>query len=321
MSHRIVFMGTPEFAVKTLDSILSFGYNVVGVVTVPDKPSGRGQKVTASAVKNYALAHNLPLLQPTKLKDPSFLQALAQWNADLQVVVAFRMLPKEVFSMPRFGTINLHASLLPEYRGAAPINWVIINGEQQTGVTTFFLNEHTDEGDIIEQRTVSITPDDNAETLHDKLMNTGAELVLSSLPLIFSEKTDAKPQAHNNFPAPKHNAPKIFKTDCRISWLAPPENIINFIRGLSPYPTAFIKIRRSEQDKPVSLKIFKAGFTEKSNILFCHKIESDGKTFARVAVQNGYVYLHEVQQEGKKQMDIATFLRGCNLSGWEIVDF
>lgn len=321
MNHRIVFMGTPEFAVKTLDSILSSGYHVAGVVTVPDKPAGRGQKVTASAVKNYALAHNLPLLQPAKLKDPSFLQALAKWNADLQVVVAFRMLPVEVFSMPRFGTINLHASLLPEYRGAAPINWAIINGEQQTGVTTFFLNEHIDEGDIIAQQTIPILPDDNAETLHDKLMNIGAELVLSSLRLIFSGNADAKPQTHNNFHTPKHNAPKIFKADCQIPWLASPEHIINFVRGLSPYPTAFTKIRKSEKDKPISLKVFKASLTKTPGLSFHHKIESDGKTFARIAVQNGYIYLNEIQQEGKKQMDISTFLRGCDLSGWEIIGF
>lgn len=320
MNHRIVFMGTPEFAVCTLNTILSFGYQVVGVVTVPDKPAGRGQKISTSPVKDYAIAHNLPLLQPVKLKDPLFLQSLAEWDADLQIVVAFRMLPKEVFTMPRYGTINLHASLLPEYRGAAPINWAVINGEQQTGVTTFFLNEHTDEGDIIEQQKVPILPEDDAGTIHDKLMNVGANMVVNSLKLIFSENVQPKPQNHHFFQPPKHKAPKIFKTDCRISWHTPPETIVNFIRGLSPYPTAFTQIRKSNKDKPVSLKIFKVSLKETPNTFHNSTLESDGKTFVRIAVQNGYIYLHEIQQEGKKRMDIATFLRGCNLSGWEIVN-
>ncbi|HCO66918.1 MAG TPA: methionyl-tRNA formyltransferase, partial [Dysgonomonas sp.] len=234
---RIVFMGTPDFAVASLKNLVDNNYTIAGVITMPDKPAGRGHKLQYSAVKQYALDNNLPLLQPEKLKDESFLESLKSWKADLQIVVAFRMLPEVVWNMPRFGTFNLHASLLPQYRGAAPINWAIINGEKETGVTTFFLTHEIDTGKIILQKKVPIMEEDNAGIIHDKLMNIGAGLVCKTVDLLLENKIDGIPQ--DNLISDENElkpAPKIFKETCKIDWNKSSASIHNLIRGLSPHP-------------------------------------------------------------------------------------
>ncbi|MDR1810192.1 MAG: methionyl-tRNA formyltransferase, partial [Prevotella sp.] len=240
---RIVFMGTPEFAVGSLSALVENGYNVVGVITMPDKPAGRGHKLQASAVKEYALQQNLPLLQPEKLKDDFFLQQLSAWHADLQVVVAFRMLPEAVWSMPRLGTFNLHASLLPQYRGAAPINHAIINGEKETGATTFFLTHEIDTGNIIKQIRIPVRETDTAGSIHDELMKKGAQLVMDTVDMISEGHIETVPQEQFAIEESKLKpAPKIFRETCRIDWMKPATDIFNFIRGLSPYPSAWTEL-------------------------------------------------------------------------------
>ncbi|MES2836955.1 MAG: methionyl-tRNA formyltransferase [Bacteroidota bacterium] len=308
---RIVFMGTPEFAVTILDAIVKSGYNVVGVVTVPDKPAGRGQQLHQSAVKQYALQHNLPLLQPEKLRDENFITALKNWNADLQIVVAFRMLPQVVWAMPAKGTFNLHASLLPQYRGAAPINWAIINGEKESGVTTFFLDEHIDTGKIILNEKVTINPNDCAGDLHDNLMNTGAKLVVKTIDLIEQNKVEAQPQ--NLFAeAELKHAPKIFKDDCKINWTKNPQNIINLIRGLSPYPTAFTNLSRDGEI--ISVKVFKAEFLEENHSYKIGTVISDNKNYLKVAVNSGFINLLDIQLAGKKRLAVQELLKGFKLN-------
>ena len=254
MSTRIVFMGTPDFAVGSLEALNKAGYNIVGVVTVPDKPAGRGQKITYSPVKEYAMANNLNILQPEKLRDETFLNQLRELDADIFVVVAFRMLPKVVWDMPRLGTFNLHASLLPQYRGAAPINWAIINGETTTGVTTFLLNEKIDEGKILLQESINITPTDTAETIHDQLAEIGKNLVVKTVEGLVENTISPKVQAQDN--SALKAAPKIFKPDCVIDWSKKGTDIVNFVRGLSPYPAATMTLEDSERKNTLLFKIY-----------------------------------------------------------------
>ncbi len=308
---RIVFMGTPDFAVESLKILVENKYNVVGVITMPDKPSGRGHKVQFSPVKQYALEQNLPFLQPEKLKDEDFLDELRALKADLQIVVAFRMLPEVVWDMPKFGTFNLHASLLPQYRGAAPINWAIINGEKETGATTFFLTHEIDTGKIIQQEKILISDTDNAGTVHDRLMLMGAKLVKKTIDLLLEGKIDAVDQAqflHSDFELKA--APKIFKETCQINLEWNVEKIYNFIRGMSPYPTAWIELQFPNQSEKMILKVFE---TEKE---FCNPeipvgtVVTDGKKFAKIALKDGFIHLKSVQVAGKKRMEIGELLRG-----------
>ena len=306
----IVFMGTPDFAVASLDAILQAGYPIKAVVTVPDRQTGRGQKITFSPVKEYALGHDLPLLQPEKLRDDDFLASLSSLDADLFVVVAFRMLPKAVWSMPKMGTFNLHASLLPDYRGAAPINWAIINGETQSGATTFLLNERIDEGEILLQEKTDITPSDNAETLHDRLMNIGKNLVVKTIEGLADGTLQPHPQPAVETPK---NAPKIFKDDCRIDWSKPGTEIVNFIRGLSPYPAAFMELQYPD-GHIMPFKIFDATF-EKGYSSGDMAIITDQKKYLKIAVNNGFIAINELQMSGKRRNLTENFLIGNNVTG------
>lgn len=308
---RIVFMGTPEFAVESLKILVENNYNVVGVVTMPDKPAGRGHKVQYSAVKQYAQEQNLRLLQPEKLKDEVFLDELRSLQADLQIVVAFRMLPEVVWNMPRYGTFNLHASLLPQYRGAAPINWAIINGDKETGATTFFLTHEIDTGKIIKQEKIKISETDNAGTVHDRLMVMGAGLVKETVDLLIAGKTDAVDQSQFiNDQTLLKPAPKIFKETCEIDLSWGVERVYNFVRGLSPYPSAWVELQFPNQAEKMILKVFE---TEKE---FCSQdlpigtIITDGKKHAKIALNDGFIILKSVQVAGKKRMEIGEFLRG-----------
>lgn len=300
---RIVFMGTPEFAVASLQALLEAGEEVVAVVTTPDKPAGRGQKIHQSEVKQFALTHGLPVLQPEKLRNPEFIAQLASYKADLQVVVAFRMLPEIVWNMPPQGTINVHASLLPHYRGAAPINHAVINGEKESGVTTFLLQHEIDTGNILLSEKVTIDETDTAGALHDKLMVTGAQLLLRTVEAIKNGSAKPVPQEELTEGKLKH-APKIFKEDCEIDWNNTVTTLYNLIRGLSPYPTAFTILH----DKV--LKIYESTVrTEKPNIPSGEYL-TDGKTFLRFAAQDGYIQVETLQIEGKKRMGVEEFLRG-----------
>jgi len=301
---KIVFMGTPDFAVASLNALVEAGFDVVGVVTAADKPAGRGQKLHESAVKQYAVSKGLKVLQPLKLKDPSFIEELKALNADLQVVVAFRMLPEMVWDMPAKGTINLHASLLPQYRGAAPINHAIINGEKESGVTTFFLKHEIDTGDIIFSESVSISDDETAGDLHDKLMNVGAGLLVKTVTAIGEGNYTEQPQPQSD--ELKH-APKIFKEHCLIDWNQSVHKIYNLIRGLSPYPTAFTKLN----DK--TLKVFKVEFEEKEPGISPGSFLSDGKTYLKFVAKDGFIKFTDLQYEGKKRMQVDEFLRGMRL--------
>ncbi|MDP4185100.1 MAG: methionyl-tRNA formyltransferase [Bacteroidota bacterium] len=313
-SLRIVFMGTPEFAVESLDALVSQNYNVVGVVTVPDKPAGRGQQVTESAVKKYAVAKGLPVLQPEKLKDPLFIEQLKAWKADLQIVVAFRMLPEIVWTMPLLGTFNLHGSLLPNYRGAAPLNWAIINGDKETGVTTFMLKHEIDTGNILFQESIPIEDDDNVEIIHDKLMVIGAELVLKTVDAIADGKIDPIPQ--EAFGADVKPAPKIFKDDCRIDWTSEGEKIRNKIRGLSPYPGAWTTLVPKDDGGPVlTMKIFETKFTSRKNLFEPGTIIALDKTAILITCQDGVIEVESLQLAGKKRMKKDDFLRGFSSLG------
>ena len=301
---RIIFLGTPDFPVPSLDAIVKAGHEVVAVVTMPDKPAGRGMQLQQSAVKKYAVENNIKVLQPVKLKDPEFIAELQTLNADLQVVIAFRMLPQIVWQMPKFGTLNLHASLLPDYRGAAPINWAIINGETKTGVSTFFLKHEIDTGDVLLTKEVAITPTMNAGELHDLLMQVGAETVVKSLALIESGNTKGTPQGEDN----NKIAPKIFKEHCLINFNQNGQNIYNLIRGLSPYPAAFTHF-----DNKI-LKVYESTFEATNHQEPIGKMMSDNKTFLKVACQDGYIHLLQIQLEGKKRMKVDEFLRGNKIS-------
>ena len=320
---RIVYMGTPDFAVEALRQLVEGGYNVVGVITMPDKPAGRGHKIQYSPVKQYALERNLPLLQPEKLKDEAFVEALREWKADLQIVVAFRMLPEVVWSMPRLGTFNLHASLLPQYRGAAPINWAVINGDTETGITTFFLKHEIDTGEVIQQVRVPIADTDNVEIVHDKLMMLGGKLVVETVDAILNGVVKPVPQEEMAVVGELRPAPKIFKETCRIDWNQPVKKVYDFIRGLSPYPAAWSELV-SPEGEVVVVKIFE---TEKyirnegkrcrnSRGCFCKvgSIETDGKKYIKVAVPGGFVSVLSLQLPGKKRLKTDELLRGFRLT-------
>ena len=305
-SLRIVFMGTPDFAVASLDALVNAGYNIVGVVTAPDKPAGRGMKLQESAVKKYALEKGFPVLQPVKLKNPEFLEELKKLKADVQVVVAFRMLPEQVWNMPPGGTINVHGSLLPQYRGAAPINWAIINGEKETGVTTFMLKQEIDTGDILLQTRLPIGEDETAGELHDKMKMAGAELLVETLQSFITGNIRPKAQTEILSPNDTHyqHAPRIFTETCKINWDHKVDDIHNLIRGLSPFPGAYtfldnkmIKVFKSEKER--SVPATEAG-----------SFDTDKKTFLKFAAGDGYISIKELQMEGKKKMNISDFLRG-----------
>lgn len=298
---RIIFMGTPDFAVPSLDILVQHSYNIIAVITAPDKPAGRGLQLQQSPVKKYALEQGIPVLQPEKLKDPMFLEELEFLKPDLQVVVAFRMLPEKVWALPKEGTFNLHGSLLPDYRGAAPINWAVINGEKETGVTTFFLKHEIDTGDIIFQQKIEIGKDETAGELHDRMMEVGAGLVLKTVNAIAegNVKTHPQPEVKRHKPAPK-----IFKENCRIEWHEPLGELHNFVRGLSPYPGAWTVLDGK------NFKIYRTHKADAVHHEDIGKILSDGKKFLKVACEGGFLELLEVQLEGKKKMKIDEFLRG-----------
>ncbi len=311
---RIVFMGTPEFAVPSLAILLENNFNVVAVVTVPDKPAGRGLQLHESAVKKFAIAHQLPLLQPVKLKDEQFISALASYKANLQIVVAFRMLPQIVWQMPELGTFNLHGSLLPQYRGAAPINWAIMNGEKETGVTTFFLKHEIDTGNILHSAKCPINPEDNAGSIHDKLMLLGADLVLKTVVDIMNQNVHPLPQEQLMATATNLAiAPKILKQDCKIDWNLTCQSIFNKVRGLSPFPTAFADF--TDGTTIISMKIFETTVEVCAHQEQVGKLISDNKNFLKIAVSDGYVHLTNLQLAGKRRMNTMDFLRGFQFSG------
>ncbi len=310
---RIVYMGTPDFAVESLRALVEGGYNVVGVITMPDKPMGRhGSVLQASPVKQYAQSVGLPLLQPEKLKDESFIEALRAWKADLQIIVAFRMLPEVVWAMPRLGTFNLHASLLPQYRGAAPINWAVINGDTETGVTTFFLKHEIDTGMIIRQQRLPIADTDDVETVHDGLMAMGAGLVTETVDLILSGEVETIPQEkfYKN-ETELRPAPKIFKETCRIDWNQPMKKVYDFIRGLSPYPAAWTElISNEDSSKRQVLKIYQTEKRPATHTFPIGSLHSDGKSYIDVAVEGGYLRILSLQLAGKKRLSTVDFLNG-----------
>ena len=306
-------MGTPDFAVEPLRRLVEAGKNIVAVVTMPDKPAGRGHKIQFSPVKEYALSVGLPILQPVNLKDPEFVEELRSYQADLQIVVAFRMLPEIVWNMPPLGTFNLHASLLPQYRGAAPINWAVINGETETGITTFFLQHEIDTGNIIMQEKIAIAPDDNAGIVHDRLMMLGADLVLKTVNQIESGNVASIPQPDGELKA----APKIFKDTCLINFNATAESVRNLVRGLAPYPAAWIELT-DPASNTTNMKIYEVSKelctpSHPAGTLVC-----DGKKILKVAVQDGYIHLDQVQLAGKKRMPAADLMRGTDLTQYKI---
>lgn len=317
---RIVYMGTPDFAVLPLKRIVEAGFQVVGVVTNPDKPAGRGQQLQESAVKKYAREIGLKILQPEKFRDPDFLQSLAALKADLQLVVAFKMLPEVVWNMPPLGTVNLHASLLPDYRGAAPINRAVMNGESCSGVTTFLLKHEIDTGNIIFQEKVPIGKDMNAGELHDELMEKGAELLLKTVQAMEAGDYPLTDQGDLLQGREATPAPKIFKEDMKIRWDGELDTICNHIRGLSPFPGAWTELQAAEEDGGRSaLKIFKAGSIRQEHHMPAGEIRTDGKTFFEVYVKGGIVRILELQLSGKKRMKTEDFLRGFRLEDYRLV--
>ncbi len=309
-AFRIVFMGTPEFAVPSLKAIIDAGYSVPAVITAPDKPSGRGKKLTPSAIKIYAEQKGIKVLQPVKLKDPRFLEELKAINPHFQVVVAFRMLPQVVWGLPPFGTINLHASLLPQYRGAAPINHAIMNGERKTGLTTFILDQEIDTGKIILQKELEIGEAETAGELHDRMMIAGADLLLETIEQIRLNKvTPLNQEEMASAAGPLKPAPKIFKEHCRIDWNKPGQDIFNMIRGLSPFPTANSVLEDPEGNQYL-IKIYKTEFEPTTITVPTGSIYTDSKTFFKIAVPDGYLFLKEIQLAGKKRLSVADFLRG-----------
>ncbi|TXK36759.1 methionyl-tRNA formyltransferase [Pontibacter qinzhouensis] len=303
---RIVFMGTPDFAVPTLQILVENGYQVVAVITAPDKPAGRGQKLQQSPVKEYAVSQSIPVLQPANLKAESFLEELRSYKANLQIIVAFRMLPEVVWAMPELGSFNIHGSLLPQYRGAAPINWAIINGEKETGVTSFFLKHEIDTGDMLFQERVPILEEDDFGTVYEKLKHEGARLALRTVRAIEQGQVQAQPQQHAE--GHKH-APKIYKETCEINWNQPAVQIRNFIRGLSPYPAAWTRL----QDK--TFKIFKTEvLPDAAYDLAPGELKTDNKTYLHVQTAEGALAILDLQMEGKKRMQLADFLRGFNFT-------
>jgi methionyl-tRNA formyltransferase len=311
---RVIFMGTPDFAVASLQKLVEHKINVVAVITAPDKPVGRGQKLNESPVKKYALSVSIPVLQPEKLKSPGFIEELKSYNADLQIVVAFRMLPELVWAMPKIGTFNLHGSLLPQYRGAAPINWAIINGEKQTGVTTFFIEKEIDTGNIIFSKKIDISDKENAGSLHDRMMVVGADLVLETVNAI---KIGVYPKIPQDFSSELQAAPKIFKETCKINWEGNTDNIFDFVRGLSPYPTAWtilgekvLKVFETEKVYDSDLEIVNLTTYKYQSGTTTIEMCTDHKKLLFCKTSDGYLALKEVQLEGKKRMTTEDFLRG-----------
>lgn len=312
---RIVFMGTPDFSVGSLRALVEGGYNVVAVVTMPDKPVGRHQsELSQSAVKQYAVAHNIPVLQPEKLKDPDFLEELRSYRADLQVIVAFRMLPEAVWDMPPHGTFNLHASLLPQYRGAAPINWAIINGDTETGVTTFLLDHEIDTGRIIHQARTPITEEDNVETVHDRLRDIGAGVVTQTVDDIIAGNIRPIDQDTLTTDTEIRHAPKIFKDTCRLAFDLPVKRAFDFVRGMSPYPAAWTELVE-ENGKHTMLKIYATTREETTVAEAPGTVLTDGKTYFKIAFPDGYLALTQLQLAGKKRMTVTDFLRGYHPEG------
>jgi methionyl-tRNA formyltransferase len=305
---RIIFMGTPEFAVPSLEILVEHKFNIVAVITTPDKPQGRGQKLTASPVKEAALKHNIPLLQPVNLKSPDFIEELKSYHANLQIVVAFRMLPEVVWSMPTLGTFNLHGSLLPNYRGAAPINWAIINGEKETGVTTFFLKHAIDTGSIIYQEKETINDNDDVGSVYQRLMHKGAALVLKTVKAIEAGDCSTFPQDEN---AATHQAPKISKETCEINWNQPSEAVRNFVRGLSPYPAAWTLLSSRV------CKLFKCSLVNNPHSMVddnTGQIKTDNKTYLHIKTLDGWISVEEFQPDGKKRMKVEEFFRGNQIT-------
>ncbi len=310
---RIIYMGTPDFAVETLRLLVERQYNVVAVVTMPDKPAGRGHKLQFSPVKQYALSQGLPLLQPENLKDAAFIETLRSYNAHLQIVVAFRMLPQVVWDMPPMGTFNLHASLLPQYRGAAPLNWAIINGDKETGITTFFLSHEIDTGRVIQRRSIAIADDDNVGTIHDRLMVMGAEMVCETVDNIIAGTVTAIPQEEMMDGTPLRPAPKIFKETCHIDWSQGAEHIYNLVRGLSPYPAAWCEFIAPD-GTATGVKIFAATYRLAPHTLAHGTICTDGKNSIEVACGDGFICIESLQLAGKKRLTPQELLRGYRLT-------
>jgi len=313
---RIVFMGTPDFAVASLKALVDGGYNVVGVITAADKPAGRGNKLSESAVKKYATVNNLMILQPEKLKNPEFISELKNLKADLQVVVAFRMLPEVVWNMPPLGTFNLHGSLLPQYRGAAPLNWAVINGDAKTGVTTFLLDHKIDTGKIIFKAETPIGENETVGEVHDRLMEIGAELVIKTVDTLAENNFEAVSQEALITGEPIKHAPKIFKEDCRIEWGNKAETIRNLIRGLSPYPAAWSEIVNMQTGVPVLVKVFFAEKIADTENADPGTIKTDGKKVLQIACGDGWLKITDLQMAGKKRMNTDEFLRGFQQIGW-----
>jgi len=317
---RIIFMGTPDFAVASLKALVEGGYTIVGVITAPDKPAGRGRQLSESAVKQYAVEQKLNVLQPEKLKNPEFLSELQSLKADLQIVVAFRMLPEVVWNMPAMGTFNLHGSLLPQYRGAAPLNWAIINGETETGVTTFLLSHEIDTGKVIFQERIPIHENDTVGDIHDQLMDIGAGLVLKTVDALAVGNVQAIDQGQmiENQEQIKH-APKIFKEDCKIDWTRDCESVRNLIRGLSPYPTAWTELFHPEKDEIITAKIYLAKRDTESMTAKPGTLLTDGKKYLKIACPDGWLSINEIQLSGRKRMKIDELLRGFQeLGEWRV---
>jgi len=316
---KIIFLGTPEFAVPSLDILVKNGYDVVAVITVPDKPAGRGQKLQESDVKQYAVANGIKVLQPIKLSDPLFLDEVRALNADLQIVVAFRMMPVALWSMPKYGTVNLHGSLLPNYRGAAPINRAIMNGETETGVTTFFLKHEIDTGDIIFREVLPIDPNETAGELHDRMKVLGADLVLKTVNAIASNSVKEIPQS--DFIAPNSIlkiAPKIFKEDCKLDFTKSVTSLHNHIRGLSPFPGAYLELQQ-EDESIIPIKVFRS-LPELAGTVLTHELLTDGKNYIKVSAADGFIYLMELQLPGKKRLTVVELLRGFKFdNNWTVL--
>lgn len=317
---RIVFMGTPDFAVGTLKALVENNYTVVGVITAPDKPAGRGRQLAQSAVKQYAVEKGLHVLQPEKLKNPEFISELQSLDADMQVVVAFRMLPEMVWKMPPLGTFNLHASLLPQYRGAAPLNWAVINGEKETGVTTFLLDHEIDTGKIIYQERIPIGEEETLGELHDRMMTVGAALVLRTVDALADGRAEALDQSDLIAdPGAIKHAPKIFKEDCKIDWSRDMESVRNLIRGLSPYPAAWTELIHQQTGEVLSAKIYAVRSDNSSMAGQPGRMQSDGKTYLKVACVDGWLSITDIQLSGKKRMKTEELLRGFHeIGNWRI---
>jgi len=317
---RIVFMGTPDFAVESLKALIENDYQIVGVITAPDKPAGRGRQLSESAVKQYAIQQNLKVLQPEKLKNPEFIAELESLKADLQIVVAFRMLPEMVWNMPPMGTFNLHASLLPQYRGAAPLNWAIINGETETGVTTFLLSHEIDTGRIIFQEKVSIGENDTVGDLHDQMMEIGSGLVLKTVNALADGKIQPidQEQLIDSLERIKQ-APKIFKEDCLIDWTRDTESVRNLIRGLSPYPAAWTELHHQEKNEILTAKVFSVSRDNSNLPAAPGTLQTDGKKYLKIACTDGWLSINEIQLSGKKRMKTDELLRGFHdLNEWRV---